>query len=129
MTQLRSFAMTDTAGTFRQDAGAYRNLRDWTKEQRDKAIQQANERANPVEAEAPIPAGDASGASPASSFVTAVSDTEAYTMSQESRTSLNEGTVRIRMVQYKTLRNCKCKGHGRGLGDVIDEDIIRIEIR
>ncbi|KAF2816851.1 uncharacterized protein BDZ99DRAFT_483960 [Mytilinidion resinicola] len=53
MTQLRSFAMTDTAETFRQGARAYRNLRDWTKEQRDEAIQQANERANPVAAEAP----------------------------------------------------------------------------
>ncbi|OCL15341.1 hypothetical protein AOQ84DRAFT_351081 [Glonium stellatum] len=99
MSQLRSFAITDTAETFREGAGAYRSLRDWTKEQRDEAIrqaneratiQQANERANPVEAEAPAPAGDASGASPASSFVTAVSDTEAYTMSQVSQTSLNE---------------------------------------
>ncbi|KAH8702861.1 hypothetical protein GQ44DRAFT_597697, partial [Phaeosphaeriaceae sp. PMI808] len=48
MTQLRSFAMTDTADTFRQGAGAYRNLRDWAKEQRDDLIRQANERAAPV---------------------------------------------------------------------------------
>ncbi|KAF2815589.1 uncharacterized protein BDZ99DRAFT_470955 [Mytilinidion resinicola] len=93
MTQLRSFAMTDTAETFRQGAGAYRNLRDWAKEQRDEAIRQANERADPVEAEAPAPtgdlAGDASGASPASSFVTAVSDTEAYTTSGVFQTSPN----------------------------------------
>jgi len=97
MNQLGAFAMTNNLDTFRLGAGAFRNLRDWAKEQRDEAIQQANERANPIEAEAPAPApagdlaGDASGASPASSFVTAVSDTEAYTMSQESRTSLNEG--------------------------------------
>ena len=44
MSQLRSFAMTDTAETFRQGVTAYRNARDWTKEQRDEAIKQANER-------------------------------------------------------------------------------------
>jgi hypothetical protein len=43
MTQLRSFAMTDTVDTFRQGATAYRNLRDWAKEQREEAIRQANE--------------------------------------------------------------------------------------
>jgi hypothetical protein len=95
MTQLNGYSMTGNAETFREGARAYRNARDWAKEERDKAIQQSNERANPVEVNTPAPAGDAagdaSGASPASSFVTAVSDTEAYTMSQESRTSLNEG--------------------------------------
>ncbi|KAF2803000.1 uncharacterized protein BDZ99DRAFT_468645 [Mytilinidion resinicola] len=61
MTQLRSFAMTDTAKTFRQGARAYRNARDWAKEQRNEAIEQANERASPVAAEAPVLAGDAAG--------------------------------------------------------------------
>lgn len=84
MTQLRSFAMTDTADTFRQGARAYRNGREWAEKKREEAIKQANGRANPVEAEAP--AGD-EGVSPAISFVTAVSDTEAYTTSQETRTS------------------------------------------
>ena len=46
MNQLRSFAMTDTAETFRQGATAYRNARDWAKEQRDEAIKRANERVN-----------------------------------------------------------------------------------
>ncbi|KAF1993298.1 hypothetical protein P154DRAFT_527867 [Amniculicola lignicola CBS 123094] len=87
MTQLRSFALTDTRDTCVAGLQAYRNGREWAEEQRNEAIRQANERANPVEAAAP--AGDA-GASPALSFVTAVSETEAYTMSQESRTSLNE---------------------------------------
>jgi hypothetical protein len=45
MHQLRSFAMTDTVGTFRQGATYYRNTRDWAKERRDEAIRQANERA------------------------------------------------------------------------------------
>ena len=45
MTQLRSFAMTDTVETFREGVGAFRNARDWTKEQRDKLITAANTRA------------------------------------------------------------------------------------
>ncbi len=38
--------MIDTIDTFRQGATAYRNARDWTKEQRDEAFKRANERAN-----------------------------------------------------------------------------------
>ncbi|KAF1970594.1 hypothetical protein BU23DRAFT_473853 [Bimuria novae-zelandiae CBS 107.79] len=91
MNQLRSFAMTDTVDTFRQGAGAYRNLRDWAKEQRDDLIRQANERAALADVETPTNDNDA-GTSPALSFVTAASETEAYTMSQESRTTLNEGS-------------------------------------
>ncbi|KAL8735398.1 MAG: hypothetical protein Q9166_000943 [cf. Caloplaca sp. 2 TL-2023] len=87
MTQLKGWSMTGDLEAFRQGARTYRNARDWAKEQRDEAIRQANERAN-LEADAPV--GD-TGASPALSFVTAVSDTEAYTMSQESQTSLNAG--------------------------------------
>ncbi|KAK2742687.1 hypothetical protein FQN57_005142 [Myotisia sp. PD_48] len=44
MTQLRSFAMTDNRETFQQGASAYRNLRDWAKEQRNEFIEAANER-------------------------------------------------------------------------------------
>ncbi|KIX92042.1 uncharacterized protein Z520_12258 [Fonsecaea multimorphosa CBS 102226] len=46
MHQLRSFAMADTAETFRQGATAYRNARDWAKEQRDVAIPLSNGRVN-----------------------------------------------------------------------------------
>ncbi len=42
MTQLRSFAMTDTAERFREGAGAFRNARDWAKTQRDELIAVAN---------------------------------------------------------------------------------------
>ncbi|KAL5373608.1 hypothetical protein PMIN06_012488 [Paraphaeosphaeria minitans] len=87
MTQVNTWGLTGNIEACRDGLRAYRNGRDWCKEQRDEAIRQANERANPVEAEAPT--GDAA-ASPALSFVTAVSETEAYTMSQESRTSLDE---------------------------------------
>nr|KMM69766.1 hypothetical protein CPAG_06080 [Coccidioides posadasii RMSCC 3488] len=44
MTQLRSFALTDTSEAFRQGASAYRNGRDWAKETRDEFIRAANER-------------------------------------------------------------------------------------
>ncbi|KKZ68681.1 hypothetical protein EMCG_05716 [[Emmonsia] crescens] len=43
MTQLKGYSMTDHE-TFLKGASAYRNARDWAKEQRDKAIQRANER-------------------------------------------------------------------------------------
>ena len=45
MTRLRSFAMTDTADTCRDGLRAYRNGREWCREQRDNAINRANERA------------------------------------------------------------------------------------
>ncbi|KAL2372402.1 hypothetical protein RJZ57_003147 [Blastomyces gilchristii] len=45
MTQLRSFALTDTSEAFRQGASAYRNGRDWAKEIRDdELIRAANKR-------------------------------------------------------------------------------------
>jgi hypothetical protein len=44
MTQLRSFALTDTIDTFRQGATAFRNGRDLAKEWRDEVIIAANER-------------------------------------------------------------------------------------
>ncbi|KAF1936881.1 hypothetical protein EJ02DRAFT_413226 [Clathrospora elynae] len=86
MTQVNTWGLTGNLKACRDGLSAYRNGRDWCKEQRDEAIRQANERANPIEAEAPT--GDAA-ASPALSFVTAVSETEANTMSQESWTSLD----------------------------------------
>jgi hypothetical protein len=59
--------MTGNPETFRQGATVYRNARDWAKEQRDKAIQQANDRAIPVE-EAEATAGNASGCQPSFKF-------------------------------------------------------------
>jgi hypothetical protein len=87
MHQLKGWSMTGDPETFRQGAKAYRNARDWAEQQRDETIMRANEKANSVEAEAST--RDAT-ASPALSFVTAVSETEPYAMSQESRTSLGE---------------------------------------
>lgn len=44
MTQVNAYALTNDYDTFRQGVAAYRNGRDWAKHQRDKAIEQANER-------------------------------------------------------------------------------------
>ncbi|KAM5439874.1 hypothetical protein MferCBS31731_004285 [Microsporum ferrugineum] len=44
MTQLKALAMTGDSEAFRKGATAYRNARDWAKEQRDKFIRSANER-------------------------------------------------------------------------------------
>jgi hypothetical protein len=42
MTQLNAYALGGTADRFREGAGAYRNARDWAKEQRDQFIADAN---------------------------------------------------------------------------------------
>jgi len=89
MTQINTWGLTGNLEACRNGLSAYRNGRDWCKEQRDEAIRQANERANSIEAETPT--NDAA-ASPALSFVTAVSETEAYTISQKSLTSLGEAS-------------------------------------
>ena len=44
--QLKGWCMDGNLESFRQGVTAYRNARDWAKEQRDEAIRQANERAN-----------------------------------------------------------------------------------
>lgn len=44
--------MTGSVETFRRGATAYRNARDWAKEQRDEAIRRANEAADRSQAEA-----------------------------------------------------------------------------
>ena len=57
MTQINAWAMAGNAKTFRQGATAFRNLRDWTKEQRDAAIRYANDRANSLPTTTPTVPG------------------------------------------------------------------------
>ncbi|KAK0891091.1 hypothetical protein LTR91_024871, partial [Friedmanniomyces endolithicus] len=66
MTQLRSYAMTDTSESFRQGAAALRNSRDLSKEQRDRLIASANATARRLPPVATPFSGTASG-SPVSS--------------------------------------------------------------
>ena len=84
--------MTDTAETFRQGVTAYRNARDWTKEQRDEAIKQANERV--VDIQSGTLVADASF-SRVFSFTAGASFDELDTieaLSQESEASQNKDT-------------------------------------
>ncbi|PNY22489.1 Uncharacterized protein TCAP_07104, partial [Tolypocladium capitatum] len=46
MTPVNSWSVTGNYEAFRQGAAAYRNGRDWARQQRDRAIEQANERAS-----------------------------------------------------------------------------------
>ena len=45
MTQIKAYALTSDADTFRLGVGAYRNGMDWAKVQRNEAIRQANNKA------------------------------------------------------------------------------------
>jgi len=51
MTQLGAYAMTHAPDTFRSGAAAYRNARDWTQQQRDRFIADANAAALEMSAE------------------------------------------------------------------------------
>lgn len=53
MTQLRSFSMNDTLKSFREGAGAFRNLRDLSQTYRNSAIEHANEAARHAAADSP----------------------------------------------------------------------------
>ena len=91
MTQLKGYSMTSDPETFRKGATAYRNASDWTKEQRDKAIKRANERANDSQV-GRLAVDESFGR--VSNFTEASLD-EAYmieALSQESLTSLNKGS-------------------------------------
>ena len=52
MTQLNSWSLTGNLETFRQGASAFRNARDWAKEQRDGFIAVANSRATDMDMDA-----------------------------------------------------------------------------
>jgi len=94
MTQINTWGMTGNAETFRQGAAAFRNARDWTKEQRHEAIRHANDRANDIRSTTPT------GSALASSFTTEASTLVAATslsiaaesQSQESPTTQIEAS-------------------------------------
>lgn len=102
MHQLRSFAMADTAETFRRGATYYRNARDWAEEQRGEAIRRANERA--IEWQAETLAIDANFGQ-ASSFASEATLDGTYTieaLSQESETSLTEDSNATHLQKFET---------------------------
>ena len=81
MTQIKGWSMTSDRETFEKGAAAYRNLRDWAKEQRDDAIYEANNKAREL---VDISTSSASSVSLVSSFATQeetqISNTEDETL-------------------------------------------------
>ncbi|GAO14633.1 hypothetical protein UVI_02009150 [Ustilaginoidea virens] len=74
MTQINAYALTGNRDSFRQGVAAYRNARDWAKQQRDEAITQANN-----EVTDSTIATSASENNPALSFETDISVAETMT--------------------------------------------------
>ena len=91
MHQINTYGMTGNPETFRQGATAFRNLRDWTEEQRNAAIARANEKANDAgRKQSTIPAITSSFTTEVSSLVAATSlGVDSESQSQESFTTQN----------------------------------------
>ncbi|KAG6015046.1 hypothetical protein E4U54_004402 [Claviceps lovelessii] len=84
MTQIDTWALTGNADAFRQGASAFRNARDWAKEQRDAAIRQANQRVAAGSAGPALQDGDSGGDTTATGRETVVrvgSDTSVHELS------------------------------------------------
>ncbi|KAK1053627.1 hypothetical protein LTR12_017181 [Friedmanniomyces endolithicus] len=94
ITQLRSYAMTDTSESFRQGAAALRNSRDLSKEQRDRFIASANAIARRLPPVATPSSGTASW-SPVSSRIEGASF-ESNTSTDEPSPELEETPKRRR---------------------------------
>ncbi|KZZ98714.1 hypothetical protein AAL_03232 [Moelleriella libera RCEF 2490] len=84
MTQVKTWALTGDADTFRQGVRAYRNGRDWAKRQRDDAINRANKRKAETE-DGPSSVSESLGFS-ATSWASAVAETTVT--GKESRTNI-----------------------------------------
>lgn len=96
MTQINTWGMTGNAETFRQGATAFRNARDWTKEQRDEAIRYANDRVNN------IPSTTPTGSVMASSFTTEVSTLVAATSVSIAAESQSQESPTMQIEAYYT---------------------------
>ncbi len=93
MSQLRSFALTDTAERFREGAGALRNARNWAKQQRNEVIAAANGRVLGMPMETPTSESSSNNTLSQSTNEPVVLDSEtsaeeaARDMSEQSRLS------------------------------------------
>ncbi|KAK0822641.1 hypothetical protein LTR73_009167 [Friedmanniomyces endolithicus] len=95
MTQLRSYAMTDSSDTFRQGAAAFRNSRDLSKEYRDRFIAAANATAADRPAPIATPSTGTASGSPTSSR-TLVASFESNTTTEGSPLEVEEPLQRLR---------------------------------
>ncbi|KAK1812536.1 hypothetical protein LTR12_013074 [Friedmanniomyces endolithicus] len=95
MTQLRSYAITDSSDTFRQGAAAFRNSRDLSKEYRDRFIAAANATAADRPAPIATPSTGTASGSPTSSR-TLVASFESNTTTEGSPLEVEEPPKRLR---------------------------------
>ncbi|KAK3669527.1 hypothetical protein LTR78_010581 [Recurvomyces mirabilis] len=106
MTQLRSYAMTDSSDTFRQGAAAFRNSRDISKEQRDRFIAAANATAVQRSAPAATPSSGTSCGSPTSSRIEGASF--------ESNTSTDEPSREVGKPSKRQRKRSAAKSNAAG---------------
>lgn len=118
MNLLRSFAMTDTVDTFRQGATAYRNARDWAKEQRENTIREANQRASDSQVET---LGIDAKSNRISSRGSEITVEESPRLSQESRNLLNETSSTATDLQASSGSQRKRQNTGESDYDLLQQ--------
>jgi len=107
MTQLRSFALTDTPDVFRKGASALRNARDWAEEQRNELIAAANGRVIGVLKETSTL--ESSGHSMLSQSTNGPATLESETSADELAQDMSEGSS----FSNKRLKRGSSKRHSR----------------
>lgn len=85
MTQINTWGLTGDATSYRKGAAAYRNARDWAKQQRDNAIRQANEKAARHTVVVSLPENDGSELS----FTSSASATATIVTSQQTTQNID----------------------------------------
>ena len=99
MHQINTWGMTGNVETFRQGATAFRNARDWAKEQRDEAVRLANERNSRFSIETHFIAASSSQVSGQPSETAAE---EHSRLSQDSRNVFTETSATIELQESDT---------------------------
>ena len=107
MTQLNSFAMTGTAGRFREGASAFRNARDWAEERRNEIITTANGRLKGMPRETSTL--ESSGHSMQSQSTNGPAALESETSADELAQDMSEGSS----FSHKRLKRGSAKRHSR----------------
>ena len=107
MTQLRSFALTDSPDVFRKGASALRNARDWAEEQRNELIAAANGKVIGVPKEASTL--ESSGHSMLSQSTNGPATLESETSADELARDMSEGSS----FSNKRLKTGSSKRHSR----------------
>ncbi len=112
MSQLNTFAITGTAERFREGVGAFRNARDWAKEQRDGLIAAANSRVIGMPKETSILESSARSVSQSTIELDALeSETSADELSQDISQGSSLSYKRLKREPEKRSSNPDLKTH------------------